>query len=125
MGLPCTMKMKAEDQGDGHEHVDHRPPHVHEIVAELGIAAKGPDDGHQRAEADGGREEEVADAEEDLAEVRQVLVPGIVLQVGVRHEGDHAVKDGGGGQHALAVGVQRHPGLEGQHQIAEDEEHGS
>ena len=32
----------------------------------------------------------MADAEENLAEVRQSLFPGIVLEVRVRHERDHA-----------------------------------
>ena len=58
----------------------------------------------------GGRQEEIGDAEENLAEVRQVLVARVVLEVRVRDEGDDAVKDGARGQHPLVVGIQRHPG---------------
>ncbi len=54
----------------------------------------------------------------------KMLVPGIVLEVRVRHEGGHGLKDGAGEDHPLAIRVQRHPRLERQDQIAEDEHHG-
>ena len=124
-GTALYQKNKGEDKGNRQERIDHHPPHVHKIVTEFGRAAKSPDNGHERAEADGGRYEHIPDAKENLTEVRQMLIPGIVLQISVRHERDHAVKDGGGKEHALAVGIQRHPGLERQHQIAEDKHHNS
>ena len=124
MGLPCEQKNEGDDKGDGHEHVNHHPPHVHEEVAELGIAAESPDDRGQRTEADGGRQKQIGDAEENLAEVRQMLFPGIVLEVRVRHERGHGLKDGAGEHHSLAVRIQRHPRLERQNQIAEDEQQG-
>ena len=78
----------------------------------------------QRAETDRGRQKQIGDAKENLAEVRQMLVAGIVLEVRVRHERDHAVKDGAGEEHPLAIRIQRHPRLERQDQKAEDEQHG-
>ena len=122
-GTALHQKDKGEDQGNRQKRIDHHAPHVHKIVAKFGRTAKSPDHGHEGAEADSGRYEHIPDAKENLTEVRQMLIPGIVLQISVRHERDHAVKDGGGKEHALAVGIQRHPGLERQHQIAEDKHH--
>src|ERR1700690_2153333 len=51
-----------------------------------------------------------------------MLVPGIMLKIGIRHERYHAVKDRGREEHCLAVGVERHKRLERQNNIAENEQ---
>ena len=87
------------------------------------VAAKRADYGGEAAKPDGGRQEEIRYTKEDLTEVREVNVPGVVLQVGVGHERHYRVQDRGRGEHALALRIKRHPGLERQHDITKHEQH--
>ena len=57
-------------KGERQKHVNQHPPHVHVEVAEGGVAAQGTDNPGQCAEADGCRYKHIADAKENLAEVR-------------------------------------------------------
>ena len=52
------------------------------------VAAQAANDRREGAEADGGRDEHVPENEEDLAEIRQVLLARIMLQVRVGEERD-------------------------------------
>ena len=45
-----------------------------------------------------------------------------MLQVGIGHEGGNTMKDGGGEEHALHIGIKRHIGLQGEDEVAENEE---
>ncbi len=61
--------------------------------------------------------------EEHLAEVRQVDLAGVVLQIGVRQKRADRVEDRGRGEHPLAVRVQRQIGLQSQDREPDDERH--
>ena len=97
----------APQETHRHEHVDHHAPHIDEEVADGLLAAEQPNDRGQRAEAHSGRDEHVRDDKEDLAEVGEMHVARVVLQVGVGHEGGDRIEDGGRPQHAEPARVQR------------------
>ena len=100
-------KEDAPQETHRHEHVDHHAPHIDEEVAYGLLTAEQPDDRGQGTKAHCRRNEHVGDDKEDLAEVGEMHVARVVLQVGVGHEGDDRIEDRGRPQHAEPAWVQR------------------
>src|SRR5262249_16888986 len=113
-------KHTGEERG-GKEHIDQYPPHIEKKVADFSFSAEGANDGRKGAESHRGGNELVTYYEEDLSKVRKMNIAGVVLQVGIRHERGDGVKDCRGCQHAQSAGIQRHDGLQCEHQVTPDE----
>ena len=103
IGLPCCRKMNDTTKATGRNmyittrHISTKKlPIVLSPRSARMIAVSA-------AEPDRRGQEEVGDAEEELAEIREVLVARVVLDVGVGHERDDGVKDRRRRQHALAL----------------------
>ncbi len=88
-GDALSHQEHAHHEAGGEEDVGDDPPHVDVVIPHVGVAAQAPHDGCQSTEADARREEHVGHNERDLAEVREVLFAGVILQVGVREERRH------------------------------------
>ena len=111
-------------QAQRHELVGHNAPHVEIIVAHVRVAAQPANNRRQPAQPDARRKEHVPNDEEDLAEIGEILLAAVVLQVGVRKEGRYRVEDRRRREHSFAVRVQSDHRLDGQHEEPEDEHHG-
>ena len=70
-----------------------------------GVAAQTAEDGHQGAQADGGRDELLPANEEQLAEVREVDFPRVMLQVSVGEKRNGGIEDGCRRKHLFAVRI--------------------
>ena len=82
----------AHRQTGRKEDVSDDPPKVDVKVPHSCVPAQSANDGRQRAKSDAGGKEHVGHDKENLAEVRQVLFAGVVLQVGVGEERAAALK---------------------------------
>src|SRR5580658_8362899 len=73
----------AKDEDRGQERVEDNPPHIQEEVADVLVAAEGSNNRCESAEANRRGEKEHRQAKEYLGEIRERLVAGIMLDVGV------------------------------------------
>src|SRR5271167_1552840 len=64
----------AYDESYWDERVDHDPPHIDKKVADLRLAPESSDDCSQSTESHRGGDEHHRDDEENLAEVREMLI---------------------------------------------------
>ena len=75
-----------------YEHVNYDAPHIDEEIADVRITAKRPNDRRKSAKSDCRRQKLIGNTKENLTEIGEMLISGIVLKIGVGHERYDAVK---------------------------------
>ena len=85
----------GQHQGQRHQHEDHRPRRIQVEVAQVLVAAQPADHRQHHGQPAGRRDELEPDDPAKLAEIRQVLLARVVLEVGVGDERADRVEDHG------------------------------
>ena len=112
----------AENQRDRQIDVHADAPHIDEEIADRRLAAERANDRRKGAEPYRRGQEHVRQDEECLAEVREMLIARIVLQIRIRHKGYDGVEDRRRLQHAAAERIQRRQRLQREDDEAEHEQ---
>ena len=120
-GHAAGDEQHADNEAQRNEDVGRAAPQIDVEVSHVLVAAKPADDRQQGRHADHRRNGLFPADEEQLAEVREVDLAGVVLEIGIRQKRADRVEDRRRSEHFLAVRVQRQIGLQGQDRKADDE----
>ena len=113
----------TDNEAERHEDVGRPTPQIDIEIAHVLVAAQPANNRHQGGHPDHRRKDLLPEDEEQLAEVRQVDLAGVVLEIGVRQKRADRVEDRRRGEHLLAVWVQRQIGLQSQDREPDQERH--
>ena len=96
IGMPLATSISATTSADGHEDEDQAPHQVDVEVSQVLVAAQTADHGQHDGQSRGGCDELKPDDAAELAEVTQVLLTGVMLEIGVGDERADGVEDHAG-----------------------------
>ena len=121
LGSALPHQDQCHDNGEGDQDAGGDAHQIHIEVAQVVLAGarQAAAESHAGGVAGGGGDEHHEDDDQHLGEVAQPALTGVVLQVGVGHEGDNGVEGEGGLHGADAVGVEDRQELDAQDQVAD------
>lgn len=121
LGSALPHQDQCHDNGEGDQDAGGDAHQIHIEVAQVVLAGarQAAAESHAGGVAGGGGDEHHEDDDQHLGEVAQPTLTGVVLQVGVGHEGDNGVEGEGGLHGADAVGVEDRQELDAQDQVAD------